>query len=477
MATDFLHGVEVVTIDRGPRPIQTVRSAVIGLIGTAPEADSTAFPLDTPVLVNSRANYASIGATGTLKGALDGIFDQFSPFVVVIRVEEGEDEVETIANVLGGVDAGTGAFTGIQAFRAAETETGLQPMLLIAPGFTAERPAGITAVNVTNQGTGYTSAPTVTFSGGGTDPDKVLPTATAVLGTGANAGKVVSITITSAGRGLTAAPTVAFSGGGGGTGAAATAVIGAAPNPVVSALLPLADQFRATILADGPSTTDAAALAYRNDFGSRRVFIIDPAVKIYDAATGIYTPAPASPRVAGLIARIDHEVGFWKSPSNEVVYGIGGVERPIDWALGNPNTRANLLNENEIATFIKDEGWRLWGNRTASSDALYAFLSVSRTKDMVDLSIQRAHRYAVDQVINKAYYDDVVASVNGYLRQLQARGAILGGRCWVDPSKNTDADIQAGHATFSYDFTPPTPAERVTFESSIVSDYVINIFG
>ena len=35
----FLHGVEVIEIDTGPRPIQTVRSAVIGLIGTAPRAD------------------------------------------------------------------------------------------------------------------------------------------------------------------------------------------------------------------------------------------------------------------------------------------------------------------------------------------------------------------------------------------------------------------------------------------------------
>jgi hypothetical protein len=475
MATDFLHGVEVVTVDRGPRPIQTVRSAVIGLIGTAPAADEDAFPLDTPVLVNSRSGYAQIGATGTLKDALDGIFDQFSPFVVVVRVDAGANEGETVANIIGGVDM-NGALLGVQAFRAAETETGVQPMLLIAPGFTGDRPTGVVSITLSNQGTGYTSAPTVAFTGGGTDPNKVLPTAVAVLGTGADAGKVVAVTITNPGRHLTEAPTIAFTGGGG-TGAAATATTGSAANPVVSALLPLANQFKAHIIAEGPSTTDAAALAYRNDWGSRRVYIVDPKVKVYDTVAAAYVSKPNSPRAAGLIARIDHEIGFWKSPSNETVNGIGGLDRPVDWALGDPNTRANLLNENEIATFIRDEGWRLWGNRTASSDALYAFLSVSRTKDMIDLSIQKAHRYAVDKVINKAYFEDVVASVNAYMRQLKARGAILGGECWVDPAKNTDADIQAGHVTFSYDFTPPTPAERVTFESSIVADYVINIFG
>ena len=40
MAQDqFLHGIEIVQIDDGARPIQTVRSSVIGVIGTAPDAD------------------------------------------------------------------------------------------------------------------------------------------------------------------------------------------------------------------------------------------------------------------------------------------------------------------------------------------------------------------------------------------------------------------------------------------------------
>ena len=38
MPGEFLHGVEVVEIDNGPRPIRTVKSSVIGLVGTAPRA-------------------------------------------------------------------------------------------------------------------------------------------------------------------------------------------------------------------------------------------------------------------------------------------------------------------------------------------------------------------------------------------------------------------------------------------------------
>ena len=79
---------------------------------------------------------------------------------------------------------------------------------------------GVAAVTMTQQGSGYTSVPTVNFisvTGQGA-------TATAVLGTGANAQKVVSVTITSSGSGYSQPPTVEFVGGGG-SGAFANAIV------------------------------------------------------------------------------------------------------------------------------------------------------------------------------------------------------------------------------------------------------------
>lgn len=77
---------------------------------------------------------------------------------------------------------------------------------------------GVVAVGVSAAGTGYTSAPTVSFSGGG--------------GTGAAAvvnmagTQVDSVVITNSGTGYSSAPTVTLAGGGG-TGAAATAGVAA----------------------------------------------------------------------------------------------------------------------------------------------------------------------------------------------------------------------------------------------------------
>ena len=475
MATDFLHGVEVVTVAGGPRPVQTIRSAIIGLIGTAPLADAAKFPLNEPVLVNSRGGFAGIGASGTLPDALEGIFEQFGAYTVVIRVEEGANSAETMANVIGGLNVTTGAREGVQAFRDAQTAVGVNPMLLVAPGFTGTRPTGVDAITITSGGTGYAEAPVVSFTGGGTDPDKVLPTAHAVLGTGVDAGKVVAIVIDSPGSNLTAAPVVVFTGANT-TPATATATIGTVKNPVAAAMESVATAIRAHTIVSGPNTTDAAAIDYRNDFGSRRVYIVDPHVKVAGDA-GAIVSEDVTARVAGLIARVDHEQGFWKSPSNEEIFGVLGLDRPIDYALGDPNTRANLLNENEVATIIRDEGFRLWGNRTASSDPMFAFLCVSSTADIIDMSIQRAHRWACDKGITRGYYEDVVSSVNAYLRGLEARGAIVGGKCFVDPDLNGPQEVQNGHATFSYEFTPTYPAERVTFRSSITDAFLINLFS
>lgn len=466
--TDFLHGVETVVVDRGPRPIQTVRSSVIGLIGTAPGALAASFPLDTPVLVNRRQAAAAIGSTGTLPQAIDAIFDQGGALIVLVRVEHVAAENEQMTKIIGGVDAVTGDFTGIHVFRAAEAECGVSPMILIAPGFTHQRPIGVSGHTITAQGDGYTTA-SVAFSGGGVGA--VLPTATPII----TNGKITGLEFQSLGYGIVSPVTATITGTG--TGATVTITTGPAANPVVGEMKQLADGMKAHIIADGPSTTDAAAFAYRNDHGTRRVFVVDPKVSGWSVKTSTYAIEPSSPRVAGLISRVDNQLGFWESPSNKEVYGIGGLARPIDYAYGDKNSRANILNENQIATFIRDDGWYLWGNRTCSADEKFAFLCVSRTADMIDISIAKAHRWAVDRSITKNYLEDVTASVKAYLRQLKTRGAILGGDCWVDPEFNTEADITQGHVTFSYDFTPPYPAERVTFRSHLVSDYIRNLFA
>ncbi|MGE4296929.1 MAG: phage tail sheath subtilisin-like domain-containing protein [Desulfovibrionaceae bacterium] len=386
----YLHGCEVVEITDGIRAIQTVKSSIIGLIGTAPDADAATFPLNKPVLLLGEPRKAALlGADGTLKDAIDAIYDQCSALVVVVRVEEGVDLAATISNIIGDATL----MTGVHAFKAAQSEAKVIPRILVAPGFTSLRPE-----DAENPGT-YLA------------------------------------------------------------------------NPVVAELQGIADELRSVIIADGPNTTYADAITYREDWGSARIYVVDPFVKVWDTDLAAAVSLPASARVAGLIAKMDNDNGFWWSPSNKVIAGIVGVARPIGFTLSNPNCEANLLNENEVATIVQADGYRLWGNRTTSDDPQWAFLSVRRTADMIYESIEAAMLWAMDRPMSANLVLDVQGSVNAYLRHLRAQGAILGGKVWLDPELNTATTLSAGKLYVDFDIEPPAPLERLTWRAHRNSGY------
>jgi phage tail sheath protein FI len=133
-----LHGVKIIEVSDGVRALVTVSTAIIGLIATGPAADAVAFPLDRPVLITDiEAAISKAGTSGTLKGALRAIADQTRPVVVVVRVAPGVDDAGTDANVIGDVDE-NGLRTGMQALLAAETQLGVRPRILGAPGLDSQ---------------------------------------------------------------------------------------------------------------------------------------------------------------------------------------------------------------------------------------------------------------------------------------------------------------------------------------------------
>jgi phage tail sheath protein FI len=138
MPADYHHGVRVIEINEGRRPIRTIATAIIGIVCTAEDADATFFPLNTPVLITSVLTaLGKAGIQGTLAKTLDAISDQGSPVVVAIRVPEGEDADETTSNVIGSVTA-QGQKTGIQALLSAEAAVGVRPRILAAPGLDSQ---------------------------------------------------------------------------------------------------------------------------------------------------------------------------------------------------------------------------------------------------------------------------------------------------------------------------------------------------
>ena len=83
--------------------------------------------------------------------------------------------------------------------------------------------------------------------------------------------------------------------------------------------------------------------------------------------------------------------------------------------------------------------------------------------------------WAVDRAITRTYLEDVAEGVRAYIAELVGLGALLGGTCRPSPELNTPATIAAGRVYFDVDFTPPSPAERVTFRSRLTDDYIEEI--
>lgn len=137
MATEYHHGVRVVEVSEGTRPIRTIETAVIGVVCTGDSADADFFPVNRPVLVTDiNDGISASGDDGTLPYALDAIKDHGNPLTVVVRVPEGEDEAETTSNLIGGVVSGKK--TGMQALTAAKPLLGVQPRILGVPGLDNE---------------------------------------------------------------------------------------------------------------------------------------------------------------------------------------------------------------------------------------------------------------------------------------------------------------------------------------------------
>lgn len=544
----FHHGSRVFESQETPVLMRTTQSAVVAHIGTAPDADAEVFPLNKPVLLKGAAEYskaALLGAAGSLKSSLDGSFDQVGTYNYVLRVEEGEDINETLANMVG--DAAQ--LTGVHALLKAESLYGrnVRPRLVVVPGFTAPLGEdGIATINVTAPGASYETAPTVyvypanatkavaaavaasgnagngtvalagtpygsglvsgayTIEFTGATAFKILDPAGEQVGTGASgvavstgpvrfthtagatphvagdkftlaasitggdgqgaevvalvsSGAVTQLAIRKPGWGYEGGIAIAFAGGGG-AGAAASATPGVVGNPVIAELTGVLDKLRAVAYVDGPDTTDQAAVLWRQKINSDRIYPIDVKHLVYDTVLKATVSQPASSRFAGVQARVDRQNGFWWSLSNKPINGIVGVSRPISYG-----DQANYLNENHVNTTINlnGEGFITWGNRVATGIDLNKFVSVRRTMDFVNEALELSYLEFVDKPFSLANLKFMIESGNAFMKVLKAEGAILDGKVWLDPERNTDEEMASGRVTLGVDFEPPAPMEDI----------------
>jgi phage tail sheath protein FI len=399
MPASFLHGVETIEIQKGARTIKTVKTAVVGLVGTAPiESVAAEYrTINEPTLILNEIDavkYFGEQTSGyTIPQALQSIFDQGAGVVIVINVfdpakHQSVSDV-TIGDINGGVDTLTGKRKGMKAFEDCYSLFGYFPKTIIAPVFCEE-------------------------------------------------------------------------------------------TAVVSQMKAICDKIRAIGLVDAPiGTTVQEAITGRGPEGtinfntsSDRVILCYPHLKVYDSELDTNILQPYSQRLAGVIAAKDVNKGYHWSPSNTEINGIVGVEKQLTSMINDPTSEVNTLNEAGIVTVFNSygSGFRTWGNRSAAFPASTHptnFINVRRTADILHESVEYSMLQFIDFPIDNGLIDSISESVNAFIRTLIGRGALIDGKCYYNPDKNPVTEIANGHLLFDVEFMPPTPAERITFESFI----------
>lgn len=446
----YHHGVKLVESPDTPSLVRISRFGVVFLNGTAPDADATVFPLNTPVLITNPSQATKLYASWLLD-AVTTIFAEGGSYVIVNRVDAGADAAAKQTNLIG--DAGLR--TGLYAAYKCKPSLGIQPRVLVTEGNTgAWIDDGVVSVSVTDGGSDYTEAPTVTITPATGDVTGAGATAIAILGEGATAGQVVEVQMTAAGEGYTLAPDVAFTGGGG-SGAVATANIGDVANPIITALRIIAPQIRARAYVEGPNTTNAEAVRFRNTINSDRVLIIDP--KGIKNVNGVPTTVPIAPVFAGVRARVVASAeGVSGSVSNKIIRSLDGVARTVAYPLD-----SNYLNENHVNTVINERGGlRTWGSRLATQDLLWAFDSVRATADMINEALEDIYFLWVDRKFTKGNLKMMIEDGNAALRVFQKNDDILGGKVWLSDLNEPTLNAQ-GKVFLNVEFEPVGIMEQI----------------
>lgn len=461
MAANYLHGVETIELKKGPVPVQVVKSAVIGLVGIAPKGAKNSL-----TLVQSAQDAAQFGSElpgFSIPQALNAIMKQGAATVLVVNVFDSTSDVAAVTAETKTITNGKAKLSFAPINDPTVTNNAGSTTFVKGTDYEIDEFGNLTVLN-------FTSIPeSSTIKATYNKLDATQISNADIIGTTNSSDVSTGMQLFDKAFNLFGfTPRILIAPG------------YSSINAIATEMLVKADKYRAHALIDAPAaTTVAVAIAGRGPSGAinfytsnKRAVLCYPMLKAYDTATDANQDRPYSQFLAGVIAATDLNEGYWVSPSNKEIKGVVGIERTITWAINDASTNANLLNEKGITTVAAGygTGFRTWGNRSAAfptSTSPSNFIAVQRTADILHESLELAMLQFIDSPINNAVIDAIKETVNAFMRTLIGRGALVDGYCSYDPAKNSPTELAAGHLTFDLNFMPPTPAERISFESFI----------
>lgn len=245
---------------------------------------------------------------------------------------------------------------------------------------------------------------------------------------------------------------------------------------VLTELVGIAQATRAFAYGSAGGNPDITEVGnYRKNFGQRELMLIDNEFMEFDPTTKKTETAATIARILGARAKLDKNVGWHKSISNTEINGVGGLKFARSFDLLDKNCDANTLNNKDVTTLIREDGFRVWGNRTCTNDSMMAFEVATRTAQIIQETIASAFMWALDKPMHPSLMEDIIMAINAKLAQYVNKGYILGARVFIDKTLNTSETVQAGQFTISYEFTWVPPLENMVFNQHVTDTFFVNL--
>ena len=245
---------------------------------------------------------------------------------------------------------------------------------------------------------------------------------------------------------------------------------------VVTELVGLAQATRAFVYASaGGAENISEVTSYRQNFGQRELMLIDNDFLAFDTTAKTNKPAATIARVLGARAKLDTQIGWHKSISNTEINGVSALKYGRTFDLLDKNCDANTLNNSDVTTLIRENGFRVWGNRTCSSDPMLACEVAVRSAQIIQETSASAFLWAMDKPMHPSLIEDIIMGINAKLAEYVNKGYILGARVFLDKGKVTPQAIQAGQFAFDYEWTYVPPLENMVFNQHNTDTFFVNL--
>jgi len=229
---------------------------------------------------------------------------------------------------------------------------------------------------------------------------------------------------------------------------------------------------RFAILDCPPGLSPQQILDWRKNvagYDSKYAAVYYPWIRVANPlGNGAGVNIPPCGYIAGVYARSDTERGVHKAPANEIVRGVLGLETQVTKG---EQDQLNPVGINCIRAF-PGRGIRIWGARTISSDPAWRYINVRRLFNFVEESIEEGTQWVVFEPNDLELWSRIRRDITAFLTRVWRDGALFGAtpqeafyvKC--DEELNPPEVRDVGQVIVEIGLAPVKPAEFVIFRIS-----------